>query len=73
MLAGTRPSKTLASGYAKNPLRPYAESYVNTMRNIMTEGVDINMDPSRAMNNPASVEAMKEFFVKMQSRILNRF
>lgn len=63
MLAGTRPSKTLASGYAKNPLRPYAESYVNTMRNIMTEGVDINMDPSRAMNNPASVEAMKEFFV----------
>ena len=63
MLAGTRPSKTLASGYAKNPLHPYAEAYVNTMRNIMTEGVDINMDPARAMNNPASVEAMKEFFV----------
>jgi len=64
MLAGTRPSKRLGSGYEKHPMHQFAESYVNTMNNIVREGFDFNMDPSRSMCNQACMEAMKEFFVE---------
>lgn len=64
MLTGERPIKKIASGYANNPLRPYCEQYLNTVKNIYNEAaVDFYQDPSRAMNNRASLEAMKEFFV----------
>ena len=64
MLAGERPIKKIASGYSNNPLKPYCEQYLNTVKNIYNEAaVDFYQDPSRAMNNRASLEALKEFFV----------
>lgn len=64
MLAGERPSKTMASAYAKNTLRPFAEAYLNTVQNIYNEAtVDLYQEPTRAMNNRASIEALREFFV----------
>lgn len=64
MLAGSRPSKTMASSYSKDPMRPFAEAYLNTVQNIYNEAtIDFYQDPSRAMNNRASLEYLKEFFV----------
>ena len=64
MLAGERPNKTIASAYRHNTMRPFAEAFLDTVQNIYNEAtVDFYQDPTRAMNNRASVEALREFFV----------
>lgn len=64
MLAGERPIKNIASNYAKNELRPFAEAFLNTVQNVYNESaVSLYEEPLRAMNKQSSIEAMKDFFV----------
>lgn len=65
MVVGERKSKKMANNYAKNEMRPFAESFLNEANAILNEtGIDIYSNPSRAMFSNAANESMKNFFIE---------
>lgn len=65
MVVGRVEKTNLASGYADDPIRPFAEAFVNTAQNICNEGVtDLYLNPARTlMPQMASRDALRDFFV----------
>lgn len=62
---GTRKStSTMGRGYANDPIQAYAESFINTAKDILNEGVDLFSEPHKAMQIPATRAALKEFYTE---------
>lgn len=65
MIVGERRSKKIASGYSNNPLKPYVESFTNTIKDMASQtGIDIFTEATRAINNKISCEALRNFFIE---------
>lgn len=64
MIAGERQSVKIGSGYAKDPMYNLAASFIESAQNIVTEsGLEI-FEGSRALQNRASLETLRNFFVE---------
>ena len=62
---GTRKSTSaMGRGYINDPIQAYAESFVNTAKDILNEGVDLFTESYKAMQIPATRAALKEFFTE---------
>lgn len=62
---GTRKStSTMGRGYANDPIQAYAESFINTAKDILNEGVDLFSEPHKALSIPATRAALKEFYTE---------
>lgn len=63
-MAIIREGATNIASYKDNVMHSLAESYVNLVDNVRTYGnVDFMLDPARALNQAASMETIKEYFV----------
>ena len=63
-IIGQAPSR-MADAYSKDPMRSFAEEFVNLSKSILTESVvDVYTDPGRALVMKNSNEALKRFFVE---------
>lgn len=64
MVLGRQENTNIASGYANDPMRPLAEAFVNTARNIRDGGAtDLYFDPGRTLMTENSCNALRDLFV----------
>ncbi len=61
---GTRPIKDRAKSYENDPLRSYAESFFNVVRDLSDQGVELYTEAARAYSNPTYRDQLKDFFIK---------
>ena len=61
----------LGRGYAKSPIAKLASAYADTLNDILNEsGIDTFSEPNKAMMIGSSREALKEFFVADQEKLV---
>ena len=54
---------TLGSGYRRNPMVPYVQSFLNVSQNVLRESsLDIFEEPAKIMRRPSAKNAYKKFF-----------
>lgn len=64
MVLGRVENTDIASGYSNDPMRPLAEAFVNTARNIRDGGVtDLYFNPGRTMMTESACGALRDLFV----------
>lgn len=64
-ILGERVGKNLGTSYLKSPLAPFAESYKETISNILNEsGFDIFTEPSKVLMMGEAYETLRNFFVE---------
>jgi hypothetical protein len=64
-IGGTRQQTVAGSSYRKDPLYPFAKTFLETASYILNEdGCDIFEEPTKVMRRPSTKETMKRFFVE---------
>lgn len=64
-ILGTRKSTaTLGNGYMHDSIRGFAESFKQTAQDILNEGVDLYMEPHKALQFASTKNALKNFYVE---------
>lgn len=64
-MPSTSRTKVLGQGYETDPIREYAESFANTVRNIVSEAsVDYYAETGTALRDKQVVNDLKKFFVE---------
>lgn len=62
-IVGNRQSTKMGQSYAKDPMSTFAESFKNVAQDILNEsGIDIYMEPQKAVMYSASNDTLKTFF-----------
>lgn len=61
----SRDKKVLGQGYETDPIREYAESFANTVRNIVNEcNIDYYGETGTALRDKSAVNDLRKFFVE---------
>ena len=55
---------SMGNGYYNNPLSSYAQSFIECATDIMKEGVDLFLEPQKALALPSTRNALKNFYVE---------
>ena len=64
-IVGNRKSTTMGSGYRRDSIYSFAESFKECAKDILNEtGVDLFMEPQKALQIGSSRSALKSFFVE---------
>lgn len=64
-IVGNRKSTTsMGNGYSHDSIYSYAESFKQCAKDILTEGVDLFMEPYKALQMGATRNALKNFYVE---------
>lgn len=64
-IVGNRKSTTMGNGYSRDPIYSFAESFKECAKDILNEsGVDLFMEPQKALQIGAARDALKNFFVE---------
>ncbi len=64
-IVGNRKSTTMGSGYSRDPIYSFAESFRVCAKEILDEcGFDLLMEPQKALQVGAARDALKSFFVE---------
>lgn len=64
MIAGERQKAQIGSGYAKDPMHKLAASFIESAQNIVTESGYELFEGARALQNRASIDTLRNFFVE---------
>ena len=61
---GIMPNGYVGSGYQKDPMAPFTQSFIEFAKNLLNESaLDIFEEPKKVLRRPNTLEALKEFFV----------
>lgn len=64
-IIGTRKSTAyMGNGYSNDPIRGYAQSFIETAKDIMNEGVDLYLEPHKALQLASTRNALKNFYTE---------
>ena len=55
---------SMGRSYYSDPIQAYAESFSSCAKDILQEGVDLFLEPHKALQLPATRNALKNFFVE---------
>lgn len=64
IVGNRRSASTMGNGYAFDSINSFAESFVETAKDILNEGVDLFTEPQKALNVRSTRDALKSFFVE---------
>lgn len=61
---GIMPNGYVGSGYQKDPMAPFTQSFIEFAKNLLNESsLDIFEEPKKVLRRPNTLEALKEFFM----------
>lgn len=64
-IVGTRQSTaSMGRGYQNDSVQAFAESFKNLAKEVLTEGVDLFLEPHKALQLPATRNALKRWFTE---------
>lgn len=63
-IGNRKSTATLGNGYAHDSIRSFAESFKETARDIMSEGVDLFLEPHKALQLGSTRNALKNFYME---------
>lgn len=64
IIGNRKSTATMGNGYANDPIRGYAQSFIETAKDIMNEGVDLFMEPHKALQMASTRNALKNFYTE---------
>lgn len=64
-IVGTRKSTVnMGKGYSRDPIYGFAQSFSEAAKDIQNEGVDLFIEPVKALRIPATRNALKDFYME---------
>ena len=64
IIGNRKSTASMGNGYANDPIRGYAQSFIETAKDIMSEGVDLFMEPHKALQIASTRNALKNFYTE---------
>ena len=64
IVGNRRSTVSMGNGYSHDPISAYAESFRQCAKDILSEGVDLFMEPHKALQLASTRNALKNFYTE---------